>query len=453
VADAELVVLLEGNYLGMLRQGRGGALQLNYDDDYRQDPDSTPLSTSMPTTAGSYRGRLVRAYLQGLLPDNGDVLTRWGRQFGVSPNNPFALLSHIGEDVAGAVQFVHPDRIDGLSPGGVEWLADEDIEAWIRAIREDPAAWLADANGHGHFSLAGAQSKFALHRDPATGRWGRPYGAVPTTHIMKPATVRADMEIDEHICLSAARRSGLTVAQSEILTFGAERVVAVERYDRVITEEGWQRVHQEDCCQALGLEPDKKYQSDGGPSPADIARLFWTVMPADVAAVAVAEFVDALAFNWLIGGTDAHAKNYSLLLSGRQVRFAPLYDLTSAFPYLVEAPVKRIPGQLTSSSISMAMKIGSTAKFGDVTRADWTSLANRAELEPAEVLDRVQKLIEQVPESVAAAAAEPEVAGLNSPLPERLVERVDRNVERCRNALAGRPPVGRPRRRSSPTSS
>jgi hypothetical protein len=44
-------------------------------------------------------------------------------------------------------------------------------------------------------------------------------------------------------------------------------------------------------------------------------------------------FAGALAFNWLIASTDAHAKNYGLLLAGRQIRLAPLYDIASILPY------------------------------------------------------------------------------------------------------------------------
>ena len=111
--------------------------------------------------------------------------------------------------------------------------------------------------------------------------------------------------------------------------------------------DGVLRVHQEDLCQALGLPPDRKYQRDEGPTPAQIARLLRDSMPPSVAEDAVWRFADALAWNWLIAGTDAHAKNYSLLLSADQVRLAPLYDVASALPYGTD-----------EHKLRLAMKIG-----------------------------------------------------------------------------------------------
>jgi serine/threonine-protein kinase HipA len=93
------------------------------------------------------------------------------------------------------------------------------------------------------------------------------------------------------------------------------------------------RVHQEDLCQALSVDPSLKYESDGGPGPVRIIEFLREVMDARRARETVWRFVDALAWNWLIAGTDAHAKNYSLLLAGGQIRLAPLYDVASALPY------------------------------------------------------------------------------------------------------------------------
>ncbi|HEY0691385.1 MAG TPA: HipA domain-containing protein [Kribbella sp.] len=81
------------------------------------------------------------------------------------------------------------------------------------------------------------------------------------------------------------------------------------------------------------MHPAKKYQNEGGPSPSDIAALFRRVMPRSAARDATRAFLDALVWNWVIAGTDAHAKNYSLLLLGNQVRLAPFYDVASALPY------------------------------------------------------------------------------------------------------------------------
>lgn len=133
--------------------------------------------------------------------------------------------------------------------------------------------------------------------------------------------------------MDAARRAGLTAARTRIASFAGQTAVVVTRYDRHLAAERVTRVHQEDLCQALAVPPARKYQNEGGPGAAEIAVLLRRAMPSRVAQAAVWAFADALAWNWLIAGTDAHAKNYSLLLAGNQVRLAPLYDIASALPY------------------------------------------------------------------------------------------------------------------------
>lgn len=159
--------------------------------------------------------------------------------------------------------------------------------------------------------------------------------AAATSHILKPALEGFDdHDLNEHLCLSAARRAGLMAANTRIASFDDQTAIVTERYDRVAQPNGWlRRIHQEDLCQALGLPPELKYQSEGGPTPRAIVDLLRQVLPGVAADDAVLRFLDALVLNWLICGTDAHAKNYSLLLAGRQVRLAPLYDVASALPY------------------------------------------------------------------------------------------------------------------------
>lgn len=151
--------------------------------------------------------------------------------------------------------------------------------------------------------------------------------------------------------------------------FDGGPAIVVERFDRTTWQGQLLRVHQEDLCQALGVVPTRKGQRDGGPGPAAIAELLRTHSSA--ASEGVQRFVDALAFNWLIAGTDAHAKNYSLRLGSHgRVRLAPLYDLGSALPY---------PG-LRQDKLSLAMKIGNTCRLRDLRRHHWEKLARELRL-------------------------------------------------------------------------
>jgi len=309
----ELVALLDGREVGRVRSDARGRLTFTYDGDWRKAPDAYPLSLSMPLAAEEHGPAVVQSFLWGLLPDNELVLERWAKKFQVSARNVFALISHVGEDCAGAVQFVTLDRLAAMRSGEkdkVEWLDKQGIAERLRTLREDHAAWrLADDTGQ--FSLAGAQPKTALLLQ--NGRWGIPSGRIPTTHILKPPTGHFDGHAEnEHFCLALARSLGLPVAQSRVMHFEKEVAIVIERYDRLRKGNEIARIHQEDTCQVLGTMPTKKYQNEGGPGVANIVELLRTYSSDRVTDVDT--FTDAIGLNWLIAGTDAHAKNYSLLI-------------------------------------------------------------------------------------------------------------------------------------------
>lgn len=409
----ELALLCNGEPAGALRRRRG-QLSLTYLDSWRAREDATPMSLSMPLAAREHPHRVVDPFLWGLLPDNDAVIRRWGRDFHVSTSHPVGLLANVGEDLPGSMQLVRPERLVELeeAKGSVEWLETADVAKMLRAVRQDHTAWLTN-RAEGRWSLAGAQPKIALLRDG--DRWGRPTGRIPTTHILKPAVAGSDEhDLNEHLCLRASQQLGLRAAHTEVGVFDDERAIVVERYDRIIQGRNWRRVHQEDMCQALGLHPSKKYQSDGGPSPADIASLLRASMPPRAADPAVNAFVDALAFNWLIAGPDAHAKNYALLLEGSQVRLAPLYDIASALAYPDFHPPK----------VKMAMKIGGYYRLSAIGRQAWIRLAEGLRLDQDVLFDRISGLIERVSDAFADAARHPEVVAIDSALPTRLVDAV-----------------------------
>ena len=427
-----LVVALGTTVAGTLtREPRG--LRFDYDDAYRQRPGATPLSVSMPLQVRTHRAGKITSWLWGLLPDRADVLGRWSREFQTTSSSPFALLaSPVGEDCAGAVRFLHPGRVATMldRPGSIEWLSEQEVAARLAALRHDPTAWLG-ADSTGQFSLAGAQAKTALHFDGE--RWGLPSGAAPTTHILKPAiTGLDDHDLNEHLCLDAARRAGLTVARTRIATFADQTALVIERYDRHRVGPRITRVHQEDLCQALGVAPDGKYQTDGGPGVRDIASILRaTITPAPAAAAAVDRLLDALAWNWVIGGTDAHAKNYALLLSGHQVRLAPLYDIASVLPY---------PG-VDELKLKMAMKLGGEYRLKAHGPPTWPNVAAELGLDAAPAVARVTRLVASAPDLLRDAAGTPEVKRLRSPLPRRLVDAVAARSKRCLRQL---PPVSDP---------
>lgn len=414
-----LIVVLEDAVAGRLTRLANGRLRFEYDDEYRARESPTPLSVSMPTAVRTHPDRVITPWLWGLLPDNEAVLARWARAFHASVSPSSLLGTQIGLDCPGAVRFVKSDQLGDLLDrrGRVVWLSDDDVARRLRELRRDETSWLG-RDFTGQFSLAGAQAKTALlYRN---GRWGIPSGSLATSHILKPAVAGFDNhDLNEHLCLDAAGRAGLVVARSRVARFGEESAIVVERYDRRRVDGGVLRVHQEDMCQALSVLPSRKYQSEGGPGPSDIVALFRRLMPPSVARDAIARFVDALIWNWLIAGTDAHAKNYSLLLAFDQIRLAPLYDIASALPY-------RVPER----DLRLAMKLGNDYRVTP-RRNPWPRVAIELGVADDATLDRVRTLAAVAPDAFADAARSPDIVELRRGLPSRLADLVAARSARC----------------------
>src|SRR5680860_1035496 len=293
-ADRTLEVRLYGARIGAIAQDIRGRVSFAYDAAATDAVPAVALSLSMPLGTPSYAPSRIVPFLEGLLPDSVEVREAWARRFGVSPRNAFALLSHIGRDCAGAVEFVAGDQLD-FGPGTAP-LSDEQIGQRLRDLARDPVGWQVAGE---RWSLAGAQSKFALARLPS-GDWCETRGTAPSTHIVKPGIGEyRDQALVEHVSMQTARAVGLRVAKTEFRMFEGEPALVVTRFDRRRARDGSVvRVHQEDMCQALAVYPRKKYEASGGPSAADIARLLSdnsTDGEADVW-----EFAQALVFNYLI---------------------------------------------------------------------------------------------------------------------------------------------------------
>jgi serine/threonine-protein kinase HipA len=470
----ELIALLDGREVGVVRQDHN-RLSLAYLDSWRTSPGAYPLSLSMPLAAKEHPHSAIEPFLWGLLPDNEFILARWAQRYQVSPRNPFALLSHVGEDCAGAVQFAAPDRVGevtGAAASEIDWIDEAEIATRLRALKADESAWRQPRDA-GQFSLAGAQPKTAFLFDGA--RWGVPAGRAPTTHIMKPPTNGFDGHAEnEHLCMALARALGMPAATSQVKRFGDEIAIVVERYDRVdmrklaaaeaaraalksveasgagASSEAARamseaveaavsssvisdfskkfpiyRVHQEDFCQSLSVHPSRKYQNDGGPGPKEIVNLLRANAaapragrksePDTAAGEDVQTFIDALIFNWLIGGTDAHAKNYSVLIgAGGLVRLAPLYDIASMLPY----------DDIDPRKAKLAMKIGDDYRLHHIGADEWRKLAAAVRVDADALIDRVRTMSANLPDALAAEVARAQADGLNNPVIGRLQTRL-----------------------------
>jgi serine/threonine-protein kinase HipA len=420
-----LIAFAEGVVMGTITHGKGGQLTFLYSDEWLVSPRAYPLSVSIPLAPGQHGQRKIEPFLWGLLPDNEIVLGQWARKFHVSPRNVFGLIANVGEDCAGAVQFVRPDRLDAVRSGAeaeIQWLNETGVAERLRALRQDQSAWRI-ARDTGQFSLAGAQPKTALLLQ--NGRWGVPSGRVPTTHILKPPTGEFDGHAEnEHFCLELARSFGLPVANSEIRRFEDQMAIVIERYDRVRASGTIRRVHQEDVCQAMSLPPTRKYQSDGGPGVREIAELLTTFSTAP--AEDTKTFVGAIAFNWLVAGTDAHAKNYALLLgSEARIRLAPLYDLASALPYPGMQPV----------GLKLAMKISGEYGLRNIAERHWRRFAVEVHQNPDDVLANLRAVAGAMPDHVSTIQKRAKNGGLVHAIVDRLSEKLIARAKECQRLL------------------
>ena len=206
--------------------------------------------------------------------------------------------------------------------------------------------------------------------------------------------------------------------------FKKEIAIVVERYDRQRKGNDIIRVHQEDVCQALGIMPTKKYQNEGGPSAFDIVQLLRTYSTDREADLET--FIDALGFNWIIAGTDAHAKNYSLLLSGRRIRLAPLYDMASILPY----------DDFDFQKMKLAMKVGGEYTLSLIGLRQWQKFAREMRIDTDALVERLDAMAERLPDEVNVARAGARSEGLDAPIIERLAKELIERANACRKSLA-----------------
>ncbi|MFT4187994.1 MAG: HipA domain-containing protein [Aeromicrobium sp.] len=379
----ELAVYLLGRHTGTLTRGPRGRLSFEYTP--QAADDGLELSPRLPTGHAA-SSRAITSFVAGLLPERPEVRERWAHDLGTTTSD-FDLLTHMGLDCPGAVQFIAPERSDELErPETYAPMSETAFDDRLTELADGEPEWTLPGE---HWSLDGYQDKFAVAR--LDGQWLTATGSAATTHIVKPGIRRMrGQALVEHVTMRAAARCGLAVARTEYVEPGGVGGIVVERFDRVVTADGVRRWHQVDLCQALGVMPSSKYEQDGGPSAADIATL---LRPADVRRLS-----DALIFNYLSGSNDGHAKNYALLYAAGQRRLTPLYDVASGLPYGAEAAERTV-----------AMSIGGQRRLGSVGRAEWERHARQLHLDPTERVDRVRHLAERLLEAFEAAFDE--VAG------------------------------------------
>jgi len=414
-----------------------GEMELHYDANWVAAAIGRPLSLSLPFNLDNLplKGRKVANYFDNLLPDSDAIRRRVAQRFHTGSTDPFDLLKAIGRDCMGAVQILGEDetpqgfdRIEGIP------LSEEAIERHlIETVTPRAFGAGSDPDADFRISLAGAQEKTAfLWWD---GQWQVPRGATPTSHIFKlPLGLMGGRQADfttsvdnEWLCLRLLKAYGLEVADARIATFGRQRVLVVERFDRRVAPDGrWlMRLPQEDFCQVEGCSPFQKYENEGGPG---LAALFTTLRQSVNADADMKTLMTAQILFWLLRAPDGHAKNFSIhILPRGRFRLTRLYDVMSAYPVLGDGP-----HQWSSREIKLAMALLGKNKhytMQTIQRRHFDSTAQKVGY-----AQTAEPIIEDILARTPAAIAEVQ-ADLPQDLSPRVADAILGGLERAAAAL------------------
>ena len=382
----QLAVWMYGELVGHWSVPGRGPQEFRYEPSWLASPQFRPLSLSLPVGLGNpeLRGEQVEQWFANLLPDNDAILRRLQRRFALRSTSAFDLLEAVGRDCAGAVQLLPPEEEPiGLDRIEATPLSESEIGRLLQGVVAEPLpGGAAASDGELRLSIAGAQEKTALlwHQN----QWCRPRGSTPTTHLFKLPMGRVGSgQIDfsssvenEWLCGRILAAYGLPMAASRLASFAGQRCLIVERFDRRLHASGshWLRLPVEDCCQATGTPPERKYENQGGPGMVAIAAL---LAQSAQAAEDLRCFFQAQVLFWMLRAIDGHAKNFSFFLPpGGSYRLTPLYDVLSAWPVIGKAA-----GQWPQQELRLAMawqgSKSRTSKPLQVQRRHLISTANR----------------------------------------------------------------------------
>jgi serine/threonine-protein kinase HipA len=383
---ASLPIYFESRLVGKIQVDRTGP-NFTYDPGWIGLRGAFPISLTMPLQAERISSDVFLPWAANLLPENQQLRTL-GEILGMARSDVVGLLSTIGGETAGALSFGQPGRTGSFfwRPVGTQ----DDLERLIEELPNKP--FLVGDEGVS-MSLAGAQTKLSVAVN-VEGQICVPTAGSPSTHILKPEAVRLPGGVqNEAFCLTLARRMGIAVPAVTTGRAGKSTYLLVQRYDRTNSKDRWRRLHQEDFCQALGKPPSAKYEFNQTGIAGPTLRDMFDVAQQHLPATDIARLLDIVVFNVLACNTDAHAKNYSIVLRGNGASLAPMYDVICGAVW----------GSVTKS---FAQKIGGESRGESLDGSHWRRLARECGLNPKQVLERIGALASLALRETKAAAAE-----------------------------------------------
>jgi len=356
---------------GELSQDKYGTILFQYNQDYVAN-NGAPISHSMPLTREIYYGNEAHAYFTGLLPEE-EMLTATANAIGTSTLNYFKLLTELGKEPIGAIQIGNSALFKSFK---YEEISIDELDKIIK--KSDSLLSTLYHEKELRLSLAGAQSKTGLYCDNHI--FFIPQNGSPSNIIVKPTHKQyPNLVFNEYACMKIASLLGILTPNVQLISTPTQPLFIIDRYDRVFNNVEIERLHQEDFCQALGVQNQNKYESDGGPSFIQCINLLRKATT--VPAVEINKFVSMFLFNLIIGNKDAHGKNYSFLHQNNKRILAPAYDIlsTTFYPEL---------------SVRMSMSVNGKFELDEINDVDLLLMAQSANISGKLLMKEYQRLKE-----------------------------------------------------------
>lgn len=383
--DDRLVVYLNDSMAGHLWLDERRRFVFQYDSEWLNNPGSVALSLNLPLRTETYLDDLSRPFFANLLPE-AEIRRVIASRLGISEKNDFVLLRRIGGECAGAVS-VFPEGHSPKERPGYRELDEKELHKIVIELPRKPL--MAGEKGI-RLSLAGAQNKLPVYMED--GKIFLAAGNAPSTHILKlPIRELEGTVINEAFCMMLAGKMGLQVPEVTVRE-NLDALFIVKRFDRERNPAGELiRLHQEDFCQALGILPDQKYETEGGPSLKQCFDLI--AMESIRPAADRMSLLNWVIFNVLIGNADSHAKNLAFLLTKPGPRLAPFYDLICTAIY-------------ESLADRLAMKVGGEDRPNWLQPRHWKKFADSIAVKQDLVLRVLSNTVENILPKAEEAAKE-----------------------------------------------
>lgn len=403
--------------IGELCINDSAMMQFCYFEDWVQSQGAFPISLSLPLD-GSFAIHASHYFFANLLPE-GNVRQQICKSLGISQSNDFLLLGAIGGDCAGALAITRsevPERTG--TPPQYEAITEEQLALW--SIGTPDAFSAMTGRNQVRLSLAGAQDKL-----PVCMRGDEivvPIGDTPSTHILKFASpFYSHLPENETFVTLLAKAVQLAVVDVGLRQTNKARVAVITRYDRVLIEGRYKRLHQEDFCQAMGISSSNKYEKEGGPSLEQCAELLrrYTAFPL----LELHKLLRWSIFNLIVGNADAHGKNLSLLYDANGTPgLAPFYDLVCTRNY------KKI-------SRDLAMTLGGVSDPDQVGTKQLQALASNLHINANAVVRETNLMIDQISEALPHSIENFATQFGDSPAIQRIPIIVRKQLRRLKNLL------------------